>query len=354
MDKIQEMRIAKVDPRAWKFMVGPTIGYNVFDRQIPATFVSGTPLSLDGTGMHALPRVGDPCLVLIKENGDAYILGYFMYSNTRYGGCGGVLPKEGMEPGAINWTTGTGGFFRTVLNGSWHWGVDIWSKLYLGMFNQEIRGWFRNVGFRVKGGHFFWESNKDGETKYTSSITRSFEDDINNDMLDDVPRAPVAVEENGVVPEYVDKVIRKIAHKDKPFVIDEIRTADKVFKKQHLVPAGADLDIELKAPGRTVTIKVLDNNYVSISCASGESEAFCTLGITEDSITIGHTGEILLGGEGEEQQLVTKKFVEDIFMTHTHLGNNGAPTSAPLNVGEILIPVSRAGFNHFTLDTKAE
>ncbi len=355
-ESIEEMRIAAVDPSSWRFRVGYPADYNI--RNFDAMYVSGTSISEEGAGMIALPNVGDPCLVLIKPGGYKYILGYFRYPNTVTKGNGGSLGQSGIDPSCISWTTRVGGFFRATLSGTWHWGVNSWAKLYLGAYNQELRSWFRNVYIRMKGGKLYWEQDKDGNSKYTSSFTKGFEYDINDDSQLDAYKAPVAPNIETPVPAYQDKVIKKINHTGKAFVIDEVRTSDKSYKKQHLVPEGADLDIELKDTGRTVTLKVLDDNYLSITCASvvpeGPPEVFCTLTITEDNITVAHTGELLLGGAGEEQQLVTKSFVTEIFNTHQHVGNNGAPTGFPLNVGSIVDPTSRSSSAHFTKDVKGE
>jgi hypothetical protein len=93
-------------------------------------------------------------------------------------------------------------------------------------------------------------------------------------------------------------------------------------------------------------------------------EPAATLSVNGDKaiVTIKHTGDveikttdgafIKLGGQGKEQQLVTKSFVEQVFVQHIHGSSNG-PTTPPISPVAIDLGVD-SSTGHYTFTTKAE
>lgn len=383
--RIEEMEIAAVDTIAWRIRVGPLNSPQTKELQYNARLLSPIPQGEDGSGLFAVPKVGDSCTVMLYTEGkrtDAYILGYRSYPNQNTGGAGGVEYKEGMEQGDIVLVNRIGMLFKSSIRGGFHWVVDSWAKLMIGMTNQELRGWFRNLYMRTRGGRVEWETEKENETsQYLSVVGDKFELDTNSDARVAEPYLPAPLQAGFAAPVYANKEITKIGtwSASAPFKQVEIRAGAKnsgeLPNRRHIskyvVPDGPEVHHLYSGVLGVVEMKVLDGEEkLRLDILGGGGTPHFSLIITGDTMHMVNTGDITvstdgivnieaagsirLGGDGEEQQLVTKKFVEDIFMTHTHIGNNGAPTSVPLNIAEIVNPASRDAANHFTKDTVAE
>lgn len=350
--RILDMQIASVDPKAWRFKVAPVGMIGSPERHVAAKLLSSTPVGRDGSGMFAVPSIGDPCAVMMVGS-RAYILGFYMYHGES--GSGGLLPKSGMEEGDIALLSHVGTMIKISMRGGLHLIADSWSRLMLGLTNQEIRGWFRNAYIRMRGGRIDWETSKeDGSARYTSVIADRFEHDLDYDGRSE----PTASSTGN---DYVNKVIHKVGAGPALDVIDRRGGAvvgDTLPTRRHveeyMVTEGPEVRSVYSNDAGRVVVTVLDvgDDKYRLEFSSGEVP-YCTIRVTENDLTISHTGDIFVGGEGQEQQLATRAFVEDIFFTHTHLDSNLAPTSGPNNV-TLTLPESRDSSNHLTYGTKVE
>lgn len=367
MDKIrfEEMQIASINARTWRFYVGPIGRYTLPEYQHEAIYISNSPVSIDGTGSFTLPSIGDHCLVLYK-NSRAYIIGFTSAKSQEHGGYGGILTKDVLEEGDNIRVSRTGGMFYESIRGGWHWMVDTWSKVMLGQVNQELRAWFRNLYIRSRGGHVQWETVKGTESsQYISSITDKFELDKNNDFREPQAKVPEPMEEGQPTPIYANKVITRIGAWDDALRTVEIRAGatdpgtlpNRSMFAQDMIPSGADRHVVYSGVNGSLEYAILDIDGVGLRI----STPYSVITLRDSELTLSHTGNMILnpsgalylGGTGEEQQLVTRSWVYENYVTHTHMGN-GAATGPPLNVGELFDSADRDTGNFFTYDTKAE
>lgn len=356
--RIEDMEVAEVDLSGWKIRVGPISSPKTKALQYNAKLLSPVPQGDDGSGMFPAPKVGDLCTVLIRGT-EAFILGFRPAGNFYTTGYSGANRKIGMEEGDLLWMNRIGMVFKASMRGSFHWITSSWSKIMIGRTNQELRGWFRNVLWRMRGGKIEWN-----EDRYLSVRSDKFEEDINDDSSEDSPRAPIAGTPGNPLPTYANKEIQKFGF-DSALSSRELRGGaeepgdmpNRIHKREEQLSNGTEVVETIQGPNGTVKLTMLqsgDKYRLEFLPAEGPPLPYCVVRITEEGMNIAHNGYISIGGQGQEQQLVTKQFVEDIFVNHTHLGNNGAPTSAPLNVSDIVDPELRDSENHFTKDTKAE
>jgi hypothetical protein len=389
--RIEEMEIVSINPTNWKIRVGILGAASMAEYQYTAVLLSPIPQGEDGSGLFAVPKIGDSCTVLLSTTGGrtvAYILGFRAYPNQATGGSGGVEPKTGLEQGDTLLMNRIGMIFKMGIRGGFHFIADSWAKLMIGVTNQEIRGWFRNAYFRARGGRVEWETSRETEaSQYMSVITDKFEHDRNSDARVAEAVAPIATLPGGETPVYANKEIRKVGSwgENVPFSTRELRAGarisgdlpNRLHKTEEVIPDGPEKRTMLSGPNGSMVFTYLDEEakfkgeiYNETTAASGLSSPYCTFLVNPYSLSVSHTGDmsvhcggdvlmaasgaVTIGGDGEEQQLVTKTFVEEIYMMHNHMGNNGAPTSMPLNNAEIVEPASRDEDNHFTKDTTAE
>lgn len=356
--RIEDMEVAEVDPVSWKIRVGPLHSPLTKSLQYNAKMLSPVPLSSDGSGLFAVPKQGDLCTVLIRGT-EAFILGFRPAGNFFTTGYGGARNKVGLEEGDVSLISRIGLIFKSSIRGSFHFIADTWSRLMISRSNKEIRGWFSNLRWRQKGGRVEWT-----ESQYISVKTDKFEDDINDDSREQDPALPLPTSTLNPEPIYANKEINKFGYAN-AMVSRELRGGaeeagelpNRIHKKEEMLDNGTEVVETISGPNGTIKITMLQSNdkyRLEFLRAEGPPIPYCVLRIGEDSVILAHSGEIRLGGQGEEQQLVTKKFVEEIFENHKHMGNNGAPTSTPLNNWQITNPVLRDDNNHFTKDTVAE
>ena len=366
MNNIQEMEIASIDTASWMFYVCKPGRQNNPEYFIPAKYLNPVPVGKDGSGLFAPPEVGDTCTVLITEQQQAYILGYNVGVNRITGGTGGMAFKEGLQTGDLLHINKIGMIIKSSIMGAFHFIVDSWARLMIGRTNQEIRGFFRNIYWRARGGRIEWETSTEQDvSQYLAVYSDKFEEEGNSDARGE-PQVPLPVYADEETPVYANKVIEKVGAWSEGLKITDIRGGAvdagvipprrHIYK--HMVPDGAELDIMYSGLAGGMSVKVLEGD----DAINIVADDYFTLSIGTGGVTMYSTGDMnlvvegnmVLGGEGEEQQLVTKKFVEEIFANHTHMGNSGAPTGVPLNAGSITDPVSRDSNNHFTKDMVAE
>lgn len=108
----------------------------------------------------------------------------------------------------------------------------------------------------------------------------------------------------------------------------------------------------IHGPNTSVT-KVLADDQYKIDVKIGEAEY--NLKFTENGLTISTNGTdkyIKLGGSGNELELATKEFVEDVYDAHTH-GTGVGPSSPPLLNAQAQA-IAGGASNYLTTVTKSD
>ncbi len=332
--------------------------------------LSSFPVGEGGGGMHANPTVGDKCTVMIVNMGNqaqAYILGYQTLKDVSTRGYGGAARKDHMLEGDVYWLSKVGMSIWMSVTGAIHIMADAWSRVSFSMVNQEVRGWFRNAHILMKGGKISWTSNRVTKASlYERVINDKEESSADYDADTPFPFVPVT---SGTI--YANKQIERIGFigSGLPFKRTEIRGGatlagelpPSVQVENVLTPGGAEYEHTFSGIMGFSAIKVFESESL-VKILAQNNGFSCDINITAAGIRIQHTGDttiaasgnVFIGGEGNEQPLATREFVESIHKMHTHMDSNGGITGQPLNNAEIFDPVERDVANHFTYTTKVE
>jgi len=373
--RVEEMEICAVDLRSWNIKVCKPGMASLPEEHYAASLLSSAPIGKDGKGMYAVPTVGDKCTVLVsteRGHSKAYILGFSAPVTMGRGGTAG-LERGHLQEGDFHMTNSIGVVIKSTITGGLHLLSDGWSKLFLSKFAQSIEGMFRNIYLRVWGGRIEWTSLKEERTsQYLSVIQDKWEDESNFDARFPEPIAPTPAYVGQPIPVYANKEITKIGSYGaaEPFKSVEIRAGavaagelPSQFIKEEYIASGCMYRKSIWNVNDGMVLEVIPEGEDKLSLGLvniNTGSYYFTLYANENRLLLNHTGDLTIavdgainvGGAGQEQQLVTRKFVEDIFVTHQHMGNNGAPTSPPLQTPTY--PAARSNANHMTFDTKAE
>lgn len=365
--------VSSYDETTGKYYVWPHGSSHDYKKGFPAVLLSSSPFG-EGAGMKGVPEqpIGTPCL-LFQYGTIYYILGF---TSTR----GPVvndsaLPVRPTEKGEMITHHTSGSNTGFTANGSWFGWVSDVVNLVLNPKSQQMTMFAKNLFLNLYTGfisYLYDIANKTGV--FTLQIQKE---------LDISPQNPSEI--------IKDKVILRIGSMESDDHIVEFKAtqnydltkeADFTFEgKLGQQVDGTFIDVHMH---KGIVTPELD--YQLTSNVDGTTKLNLTSGtdkttelilepgkdtpvkliVNKDKceITIGAAGDvkiktiddarIMLGGQGKEQQLVTKKWVEQVFKTHVHLnGNNGAPTGKILVDNTIDVGAdSQTG--HFTFTTRAE
>lgn len=384
--------VVSVVPAQGIIKVRPSDAPDFDDFDMNAIPLSQSPVGNTGGGAYQWPNVGDMCTVLLcrKRTKDgafvgqqAYILGYHAPMSDSTRGYTGQTNFGNAEEGDKLWTIRTGQAIWMSVQGFMHFIANTWSRLWLGVNNNEIRGWFANTFWFTKGGRISWTHNlTTNRSKYHRVVADRFEQETDYDGDLSMPIAPLAPNVG-----YTNKVINTITYANSglPFEKTEYRVGASetdtlppiILREQIATPGDYAIKKEMYNLTDYISLEVLnsansDQIRLNLVPASGSTSTYgCSLLIGRDRLILAHTGDLVvsgtgnisvisnadinIGGEGQEQALATRAFVRDIFMTHTHMGADGAPTTEPLNFSQVITdPTDDDVTNHVTYTTKVE
>ena len=365
--------VSSYDTSSGKYYVWPHGSSHNSKKGFPAVLLSSTPFG-DGAGMKGVPvqPQGTPCL-LFQYGQLYYILGFTsMRGPVLHDSPMPVRPtlegemlqhhSSGANTGfnaTGSWTAWVGDFVNMVLNPA-RQQFTMYAK---NMFVNWYTGFMSYIYDLAKGtGLFKFQIQKELDLSARDRTSK---------MKDKV------LLQVGALPDEDHMIDFKVSQN-----YDLTRTADfEITGKLGEQSDGTFLNLHMTKGGTVPTLQYeLDantNGKTKLSLASGTTKTTdlvlepggdipVSIVVNKDKcmITVGADGtvtlkttdgaNILLGGQGKEQQLVTKSFVEQVYMKHMHSnGNQGAPTGTPIAPTPMDIGVDSAT-GHYTTTTKAE
>jgi hypothetical protein len=371
-------KVTSYNPKTGAYFIRP--GYSALDTEggMEAYVLSPFP-SKDGSGIKSAPIAprDSTCLVL-KDGNRHYILGFLQPKGIVVKG--DTKPSRDIEPGAVLLTHNTPSVIGMSAIGTILHIADKWAQAALNPLTQQLTAWFRNIRINLYSGimEYFYDLDKKSGT-FRITATKSVD-------LSDLPIPPP----DGSSPLPQDRFTLKAGQLDDSHIIE-------LFISQNFPSKGAEplhgstTQIGTKKDGTyfnhsskttnnsgTTTNMLLsakdDGTFHShYNSTNGSYVDTLVDTVNQETVKLDINGKavvtidvkgnvkiatvdganILLGGTGKEQQLVTKSFIDKYYEKHTHSnGNQGAPTGPPM------VPVSDIGIDSstgpLTFTTKAE
>ena len=372
-NKIIHGSIASYNPKSGKYFVKyQDMGGN-FAKGYPAQLLSPIPVS-DGGGTKAVPAipVDTPCLIH-KVGNYYYILGFL----TPQGAVShdDPLPTRSIEAGESYNKHHTGSLYGVNKKGAFSSWVASFVNFVLDPVAEQFTAMFKNMVIHWYAGMVQYKFDS---KKNTSTLQLFLNKEFDSSMADGtkLPRDMIAVSAGytGEDEHMIDAVIRqdiqptyeadyeataKIGKQtDGTFLALESKKGITGAQVTHSIKANVDGSFEALIKNK------IDANAVKLTIASDTPNVELDVADGKAIVTIDNLGNVTiktadganikLGGQGKEQQLVTKTWVEQVFANHIHPnGNQGAPTAPPNPNNTIDIGTDSAS-GHFTYTTKAE
>ena len=367
--KLARCRINNTEPNTQRFWVLPMDDdprLIVGDaRGVPATLITSEPYdNLRSGRFENIPR--DTVVMVMFEFDvegvitDAFILGYTALATTS-GTYGQTFESGDLGPGDLRVIDPLGSLFERLRKGTYRWFYNQFCQININRILQIITAKLNGIIISMRSGKFTWNWVRESDkTKWRLLITRGFLSP--QDFSASVAKAigdDDTVQHSASFHDRVD--IRMMDDCVDTENVIELRTsvAENATDK-----AGSKYTKTSVGKGGALTYETLDKvsgNKSAISVMDGENAVSANVNDGKLVITMAHDGkvtfkvdEILLGGEGGEQALLTKGYDKWV-ARHTHSnGNQGAPTGPPLLPITPPTQPTRGKTNWHTVAVKAE
>lgn len=345
-------------------------------RGVPCRTLSPTPYE-GGAGIKSAPVAPVDTQCLIAEYGQRrYILGFC--SPHGIVAHGDIKPVRDVNPGDIFLTHSTPSRLGILAEGTIIATAAKWAKVALNPITQQFTATIRNLRINLYSAileFFADESNK----KSTARITMGKWINPKGLPLNPPDGTPAVIPDNFTLRAGTldDSHIIELSVNQKYVGDTPQHTSSTLLGKQndgtylsHSSTTGApgdttDLSVSAKDDGTLhSTLSNANGNVVDTMVDTKGTTAYRITVNGKTAISISQSGDVQIttpdgaaikfGGQGNEQALATKSFVEQIYKQHTHTnGNAGGPTGPPLT--PVIPPVTKDdSSNAFTFTTQAE
>lgn len=365
--------VSSYDTSSGKYYVWPHGSSHDSKKGFPAVLLSSTPFG-DGAGMKAVPTqpIGTPCL-LFQYGQLYYILGFTSMRGPVLHDS--PLPVRPTLEGEMLQHHSTGANTGFNATGSWTAWVGDFVNMVLNPARQQFTVYAKNMFVNWYTGFmsYIYDLAK-GTGLFKFQIQKELDlsaRDRSSKMKDKV------LLQIGALPDEDHMIDFKISQN-----YDLTRTADfeitgklgeqtdGTFLNLHMTKGGTvptlQYELDANTSGKTrlslqsgtdkTTEMVLEpGGDIPVSIVVNKDKCMITVG-ADGTVTLKTTdgANILLGGQGKEQQLVTKSWVDLVFKNHIHPTTSpGAPTLVP--TPDLTLPSQADNVTgHFTYTTKAE
>lgn len=365
--------VSSYDTSSGKYYVWPHGSSHDHKKGFPAVVLSSTPFG-DGAGTKAVPVYpqGTPCL-LYQYGMLYYILGFTSMRGPMLHDS--PMPVRPTLEGEVLTHHASGANTGFNATGSWTAWVSDVVNMVLNPARQQLTVYAKNMFVNWYTGFmsYMYDLAK-GTGLFKFQIQKELDlsaKDRSSKMKDKVLLQVGALDEDHMIDFKLSQAydLARVADFEVTGKLGE--QSDGTFLDIQMIKGGTvptltyelnantngktKVHMEAGAPDKSTDVLLDPGGSVPISIVVNKDKCEITVG-ADGTITLKTTdgANILLGGQGKEQQLVTKKWVEQVYKSHVHLnGNNGAPTGKILVDNTIDVGAdSKTG--HFTFTTKAE
>jgi len=290
----------------------------------------------DGSGLKASPVAPEnsQCLIL-KCGNNHYIMGFL--SPHGIVAHGDIKPVRAVNPGDVLITHSTPSKVGILAEGSIVMEAGKWASMVINPVTQQITSWFRNFRHNFFSMVIDYFAREDSKKATLTMKLAKWVPSLGLPLLPPDGSSPVTPDHFTLRAGSLDDdhIIELLISQKYLGTVPSHTSTTQIGRQQdgtflahdvHTGPSGNTNDFSLRAK---------DDGSLAFQLSNSSGHPFTKITIDpQGNVTIKtEVGQsIKLGGTGNEQQLVTKAFIDQYYMHHTHLnGNQGAPTGPPMN-----------------------